>query len=100
MNPDAIAVLIPVVAVGGFFSWMIVLSISKAQTARLKAHAESGGLRASAERQEEMAAALEDLRREVAELAERVDFTERLLTRAREAEGGKPLPGEKRTAST
>src|SRR5207245_37061 len=36
--------------------------------------------------QEEVATALEELRREVAELAERVDFTERLLAKNREGE--------------
>ena len=35
----------------------------------------------------ELAESVEALRREVAELAERVDFTERLLTRGREQNG-------------
>jgi len=41
-------------------------------------------------KQEELAAAVEELRREVAELAERVDFTERLL--AKQHEGQKLAP--------
>ena len=47
-----------------------------------------------------MLAAVEELRREVAELAERADFTERLLAKARDGEAGKLGPGERRTAST
>src|SRR3989442_530710 len=43
---------------------------------------------------------LEQLRHEVAELAERVDFTERLLAKGRDGETGKLAPGERRTAST
>jgi hypothetical protein len=97
MNPEALAVLIPVVLFGGFFSWMIARTLSKAYTAKLQA----GGPAGPAEgRQEELATALEDLRREVAELAERVDFTERLLARTREGEAGKLAPGDRRTGST
>jgi len=40
------------------------------------------------------------VRREVAELAERVDFTERLLAKGRDGEAGKLAPGERRTGST
>ena len=79
MNPEALAVLIPVVAVGGFFAWMIALTVSKTYTAKLKAQTQTPGTTG----QEDVLAALEELRREVAELAERVDFTERLLAKAR-----------------
>jgi hypothetical protein len=80
MDAGAIAVLIPIVAVGGFFAWMISLSpVGKAFAERLRrapaAPPKDGGDR------EELLAMIEDLRREVAELAERVDFTERLLTK-------------------
>ncbi|HKW41696.1 MAG TPA: hypothetical protein VJN39_10660 [Gemmatimonadales bacterium] len=92
MNPATLGVLIPVVAIGGFFAWMIVANISKAW---LQAQARSSaGLEP---KQEELRTALEDLRREVAELAERVDFTERLLAKARPDEAGKLAPGDRRT---
>ena len=97
MNPEAVAVLIPVVIFGGFFSWMIARTLSKAYTARLQAQQPAGPSGAAAE---EVLAAVEELRREMAELAERVDFAERLLAKAREGEGGKLGPGERRTAST
>lgn len=68
--------LIPVVAIAGFFAWMIAKTVSKARVENLRADASAGGAR-----QEEVLAALEELRREVAELAERVDFTERLIAK-------------------
>lgn len=97
MNPEAVAVLIPVVIFGGFFSWMIARTVSKAYTAKLQAQQPPG---LSGPAAEEVLAAVEELRREMAELAERVDFAERLLAKAREGEGGKLGPGERRTAST
>jgi hypothetical protein len=82
---DAIFALIPIIAIGGFFGWMITITITKSQNARLQARAGTdGGDKA------EVLAAVEDLRREVAELAERVDFTERLLSKVRGAEQLKP----------
>ena len=75
-----IALMIPIVAVGGFFAWMISLSpVGKAYAERLR-HRHSG----AAEDQAELVESVEQLRREVAELAERVDFTERLLGKARD----------------
>ncbi len=88
MNPEAVAVLIPIVAIGGFFGLMIVRTLSKAYTAKLQAGNQAGA--GSEARQEELAATVEELRREVAELAERVDFTERLL--AKQHEGQKLAP--------
>jgi hypothetical protein len=85
MDPGAIAVFIPIVAVGGFFTWMISLSpLGKALAERLR----HGAVPPSQDgrQHEEMLAAVEELRREVAELAERVDFTERLLARREQAE--------------
>jgi hypothetical protein len=96
MNAGELGVLIPIIAVGGFFAWMIALTLSKTYTAKLKAHTQAAGVTG----QEDVLAAIEDLRREVAELAERVDFAERLLAKGREGEAGKLGPGEKRTAST
>jgi hypothetical protein len=77
MNPESVAVLIPIVAIGGFFALMIARTVSKAYTAKLQAQHSAG----AGAGQEEVLQAVEDLRREVAELAERVDFTERLLAK-------------------
>jgi hypothetical protein len=98
MNPEALAVLIPVVLFGGFFSWMIARTLSKAYTAKLQGGSQAGAVGEA--RQEELATALDELRREVAELAERVDFTERLLAKTRDGEPGKLAPGERRMGST
>ena len=74
---DIVALFIPIVAVGGFFAWMISLSpLGKALAERLKRGPSGGG---TPEDQAELVESVEQLRREVAELAERVDFTERLL---------------------
>ena len=80
MDPglNSLAVMIPIVAIGGFFAWMIARAISKAYMEKLRL--QSRGLEAGAG-QEDVRAALEQVRREVAELAERVDFTERLLAK-------------------
>lgn len=83
MNPETAAVLIPIVAIGGFFSLLIVRTFTKAYTAKLQAHGQTPGGDA---RHEELLAALDELRREVAELAERVDFTERLLAKRSDAQ--------------
>ena len=96
MDPRALAVLIPVIAIGGFFGTAIVLILSRAYTAKLKAQSQAGGAAAY----DDVLAAVEELRREVAELAERVDFAERLLARARDGEAGKLGSGERRTGST
>jgi hypothetical protein len=82
--PEVLALIIPIVAVGGFFAWMIALSpLGKAYAERLRGAPRPS---ASSERDDAVLQALEDVRREVAELAERVDFTERLLARGRDAE--------------
>jgi len=79
-----LALMIPIVAVGGFFAWMITLSpVGKAYADKLRGHKVSTG---DGEGQEELLESVEQLRREVAELAERVDFTERLLGQQRGAE--------------
>jgi len=78
MNPGMIGVFIPIIAVGGFFAWMISLSpLGRALAERLRhGPVPPGG---TGEDQAELVESVEQLRREVAELAERVDFTERLL---------------------
>jgi hypothetical protein len=84
-----LALMIPIVAVGGFFAWMIALSpVGKAYAERVRGHKGGSG---EGEGQGELLESVEQLRREVAELAERVDFTERLLGQQRGAERlGKP----------
>jgi len=79
MDAGAIGALIPVVAIGGFFAWLIALAVSKAYTAKLRA--QSRAAPAVGAEHEDVLAAVEELRREVAELAERVDFTERLIAK-------------------
>jgi hypothetical protein len=98
MNPEALAVFIPVIAIGGFFTWLITRTVTRAYTAKLQAQSLAGS--APGMRTEDVLAALEELREEVAELAERVDFAERLLAKPRDGEAGKLQPGERRTAST
>src|SRR4029077_14498991 len=63
MNAGELGVLIPIVAVGGFFAWMIALTLSKTYQAKLKPQAPAVG----AAGQEEVLAAVDELRREVAE---------------------------------
>lgn len=78
MNPGMVGVFIPIIAIGGFFAWMISMSpVGKAFADRLR-HGPVPPAR-SGEDQGELLESVEQLRREVAELAERVDFTERLL---------------------
>jgi len=89
-------VLIPIVALGGFFGSVIAFILSRTYLAKLKAQGQAAGVAG----QGDVLAALEELRREVAELAERVDFTERLLAKGRDGEVGKPASGERRTGST
>ena len=96
MDPRALAVLIPVIAIGGFFGTVITLILSRTYTAKLKAQSQAGGGAAH----DDVLAAVEELRREVAEVAERVDFTERLLAKGRDGDAGKLGPGERRTGST
>jgi aldehyde:ferredoxin oxidoreductase len=86
-----LALMIPIVAVGGFFAWMLALSpVGKAFAEKLRGHKAGRG---DAEGQEELLESVEQLRREVAELAERVDFTERLLGQQRGSERlGSPRP--------
>ena len=83
-----LALLIPIVAVGGFFAWMISLSPAGKALADRVRHGQvpRPGTGGSAEEMTELVDSVDALRREVAELAERVDFTERLLGQQRGAE--------------
>jgi len=87
---DILALFIPIVAVGGFFAWMIALSpLGKAYAERIKRGTAGGA--GTGDDQAELVETVEQLRREVAELAERVDFTERLLGQGKVSEQlGKP----------
>ena len=89
---DILALFIPIVAVGGFFAWMIALSpVGKAYAERIRRG--TAGEAGTGEEHTELVETVEQLRREVAELAERVDFTERLLGQGKVSEQlGKPRP--------
>jgi hypothetical protein len=73
---------------GGTFAAIAYSPIGRAWADRIRGRVavdpEAGAAQA------ELTEAVEALRREVAELAERVDFTERLLTRGREQNGVGP----------
>jgi hypothetical protein len=85
-NPGMVGVFIPIIAIGGFFAWMISLSpLGRALADRLR-HGPIPRGSGTAEDQVELVESVEELRREVAELAERVDFTERLLGQQRSGE--------------
>src|SRR5207244_10922891 len=88
-------VLVRVVARGGFVGSVIAFILSRTYLAKLKAQSQAGGVTG----QGDVLAAVEELRREVAELAERVDFTERLLAKGRDGEAGKVGRGEGRSAA-
>jgi hypothetical protein len=76
-----LGVLIPIIAVGGFFTWMIALSpVGRAYAEKLRGQ----GAGMAGESAEQVLQAIEDLRQEVTELSERVDFTERMLAKAKE----------------
>ena len=79
-----LALMIPIVAVGGFFAWMLALSpVGRAYAEKVRGHKAGTG---AGEGQEELIESVEQLRREVAELAEGVDFPERLLGQQRGAD--------------
>jgi len=80
MNPGVVGVFIPIIAIGGFFTLMLSRSpIGQAIADRLRHGAVPPAGAGNAEDRAELLESVEQLRREVAELAERVDFTERLL---------------------
>src|SRR6266513_1695494 len=89
---------------GGACIAMAFSPIGRAVADRIRgksASAGGGDVRTQlAEQREALDQELEAVRREVAELAERVDFTERLLAKGRDGEAGKPASGERRTGST
>lgn len=88
MEP-VLALMIPIIAVGGFFAWAISMSpVGKAFADRLRHGPQPRP--GTGEDTLELADSVDALRREVAELAERVDFTERLLGQQQTGALGKP----------
>jgi len=86
---DVLALMIPILAVGGFFAWAISMSpVGKAFADRLRHGPQPRA--GTGEETLELADSVDALRREVAELAERVDFTERLLGQQQAGALGKP----------
>ncbi len=82
------ALIIPIVAVGGFFAWMISLSpVGRAYAEKVRAQTAKA---AGTGDHEEVLEAIEQLRHEVAELSERMDFAERLLAKGRDQRQGLP----------
>ena len=78
----ALALMVPIIAVGGFFLWMISLSpVGKAYAEKLRGHTSRS---AGTGDNEQVLEELEHLRHEVAELSERMDFAERLLAKGRD----------------
>src|SRR5260370_42470940 len=83
-----LALLIPIISVAGFFGWMLAISpVGKAYAERLRP---AGRATEEAGDREALQQALEAVRQDVAELAARGGFAERLLPRARGAE--RPAP--------
>src|SRR5260370_40271560 len=82
--PGTLALLIPIISVAGFFGWMLAISpVGKAYAERLR---QAGRATEEAGDREALQQALEAVRQDVAELAERVDFAQRLLAPAPAAE--------------
>jgi hypothetical protein len=88
MDARMLGVLIPIIAIAGFFSWMIALSpVGKAVAERILG---TGGRRrgqrseADDEEREHMLGTLEQLQERVNELEERLDFAERMIAQHRE----------------
>ncbi|HYT99131.1 MAG TPA: hypothetical protein VEK85_02055 [Gemmatimonadales bacterium] len=90
MPREAVAFLMFVTMVGGF---VLLYPVVRALAERLRPHSEAGKEEMQALR-EDVVQELQQMRREVAELGERVDFTERLLAKQREAERLAP-PGNR-----
>ena len=82
MPREAVAFLAVITVVGGF---VLVYPIIRALAERLRPRSETGKEELQALR-EDVVQELQQMRREVAELGERMDFTERLLAKQREAE--------------
>ena len=82
MPSEGVAVLFFVTIVGGF---VLLYPLVRALAERLRSRPEAGKEELLALR-EDVVQELQQMQREVAELGERMDFTERLLAKQREAE--------------
>ena len=82
MPREAVAFLMFVTMVGGF---VLLYPVVRALAERLRPRPEAGKDELQALR-DDMVQELQQMRREIAELGERMDFTERLLAKQREAE--------------
>jgi len=86
MDARALSVLIPIIAIAGFFSWMIVKTLVG------NAGRRSGQVsKADDEEREHLLGTLDHLQQRVGELEERLDFAERML--AQQRDGAKLPPG-------
>ncbi len=83
MPPEAIAFISVVTLIGGF---ALLMPVVRALAERLRPRQESGIREELQAMREDVAQEVQQVRRELAELSERVDFTERLLAKQREAE--------------
>jgi Tfp pilus assembly protein PilO len=81
MPTEAIAFFVTVI--GGF---ALLMPVVRALAERLRPRQESGIREELQAMGEDVAQEVQQVRRELAELSERVDFTERLLAKQREAE--------------
>src|SRR2546425_9147856 len=92
---EPMEVLIPIIAVGGFFGTVIAFILSRTYLAKLKAQSQAGG----AAGQEDVLAAVEELRREGAGLPGGGDFSGRGVGKTRGG-GGEMGAGGKGTGPT
>ena len=90
MPREAVAFLMFVTMVGGF---VLLYPVVRALAERLRPRPEAGKDELQALR-DDVVQELQQMRREIAELGERMDFTERLLAKQREADRLAP-PGNR-----
>jgi Tfp pilus assembly protein PilO len=83
MPREAVAFLLFVAVVGGF---VLLYPVVRALAERLRPRPETGVKDEMQALRDDVLQELQQLHREMAELSERVDFTERLLAKQRDAE--------------
>jgi len=84
MDDNTMAVSVAAILVSGFVLSVLLFHVGRAWAERIR-HKGGQPLPAGPE-QDVLASDLQQMRRELAELSERVDFTERLLAKQREGE--------------
>lgn len=82
MPPEGVVFLSVVTLIGGF---ALLLPVVRALAERIRPQQESGIREELQALREDMAQELQQMRRELAELSERLDFTDRLLAKQRDA---------------